>query len=92
MVNQLTHDWTKLDNKVRFITEIVDGKLKIQNRKKADILSDLRARGFKSFPKNEKSAEEDGDDADQDANDADHGYDYLLTMSLWSLSIEKVMT
>ena len=74
--------------------EIIDGKLRVQNRKKADILQDLRDKGYKSFPKNEKKVEaimnEDADNEEAETSDADHGYDYLLSMSIWSLSVEKV--
>jgi DNA topoisomerase-2 len=82
-----------LDNKVRFIIEIIEGKLRVQNRKKVDILADLRAKGYKSFPKNEKAdatATETANEEDDVENDTDHGYDYLLSMSIWSLSVEKV--
>ena len=38
----MTADWTKLDNKMRFVTAVVTGKLKISNRKKADLVAQLR--------------------------------------------------
>ena len=36
----------KLSNKVRFILAVIAGELKINNRKKADIVEDLDAMGY----------------------------------------------
>ena len=41
MLNDLEKDKTKLDNQVRFIKEVISGKLKINNRKKDLIEKDL---------------------------------------------------
>ncbi|RKP23009.1 DNA topoisomerase II, partial [Syncephalis pseudoplumigaleata] len=78
LTNQLTTEWSKLDNRVRFILEIIQGSLVVQNRKRKTILEELRKRGYAAFPK-------------QGANGGkDHGYDYLLSMPIWSLTEEKV--
>lgn len=95
LADQLTQEWEKLNNKVRFITEIISGKFVVQNRKKADILKDLAARGYKPFSKNGKdnsSNEEDGSENDEEAGEVvkSNDYDYLLSMQLWSLTSEKV--
>lgn len=36
----------RLDNKVRFIQGVVDGSLRVSNRKRADIERELEAKGF----------------------------------------------
>ncbi|RKP07961.1 DNA topoisomerase, partial [Thamnocephalis sphaerospora] len=92
--NQLTTEWTKLDNRVRFIQEIISGKLVVQNRKKADILAELRSRGYAAFPRKTDEAqageEQEEEDAGDEKSNKNHGYDYLLSMAIWSLTHEKV--
>ncbi|KAJ1971923.1 DNA topoisomerase 2, partial [Dimargaris verticillata] len=39
LINQLSQDWARLDNRVKFILEIIEKKLVVQNRKKADIVA-----------------------------------------------------
>ncbi|ORX81622.1 type II DNA topoisomerase [Basidiobolus meristosporus CBS 931.73] len=88
MADQLTQDWTKIDNRVRFILEIIEGKLVVQNRKKNDILKDLKTRGYAPFFKNaEKAANTEEEDGEPEK---DHGFDYLLSMPIWNLTTEKV--
>ncbi|KAJ3316673.1 DNA topoisomerase 2, partial [Blyttiomyces sp. JEL0837] len=95
MMARMTAEWNKLDNKVRFIESIISGDLKVQNRKKADIVRDLKLRGFLSLPKGKPAAgtstptsEDASDDGDDDSGSG--GYDYLLGMSIYSLTAEKV--
>lgn len=92
LINQLTEDYNKADNKVRFVTEIIKGRLVVQGKKKQDIIKDLQQREYKPFFKNSLKKSNDNDDENENENDdtADHGYDYLLTMPIWSLSKEKV--
>ncbi|KAJ3332095.1 DNA topoisomerase 2 [Blyttiomyces sp. JEL0837] len=95
VIKRLTFELTKLDNRVRFITEIIEGTLRIQNRKRADILADLRARNY--FPVIKKKAgdnannEGEGAEEESGAAESNGDFDYLLTMPLWSLSYEKVL-
>ncbi len=49
LLDKLTNEWEKLDNRVKFIRAVIDGKLIVSNRKKADILSDLVKQGFRAF-------------------------------------------
>lgn len=93
-MDQLTTEWEKLDNKVRFILEIIKGTLVVSNRKKVDILKDLKDKKYRPIMKS-KNAGGDEDAGDGGAEDvvislSDHGYDYLLSMQLWSLTMEKV--
>ncbi|QDZ25819.1 DNA topoisomerase II [Chloropicon primus] len=89
----------RLDNKVRFILMVVNGELVISNRKKADIESDLDNLGFDRLTKGGKSKaskQNQENDEDDEASPksskagAKVSYDYLLSMPLWSLSLEKV--
>lgn len=85
----MTLEWTKLDNKVRFIEEIISGKLIIQNRKKIDIVADLKKREYAPMKKNALTNVLPGDVVEKDDSDVS-GYDYLLGMPLWSLTWERV--
>lgn len=80
LTDQLNQEWTKIDNKVRFVLEIINGTLIIQNRKKTVIFEDLKKKGY-AMMGNKK------DDGDVDST---KGYDYLLSMPLWNLTLEKV--
>ena len=102
----LTKEWTKLDNRVRFILAVVDGKLKISNVKKDILVATLHKEGYATFEpaaKKKRADDDDDKDDDDDAVDVDakpaggkagaptaKGYDYLLGMALWSLTLEKV--
>jgi DNA topoisomerase-2 len=95
----------RLDNKVRFILMVVNNELTISNRKKAEIESDLDSFGFDRLANSKKggkanqSQQQDDDDDDIDSQGANKksakagakvSFDYLLSMPLWSLSLEKV--
>eukprot|EP00842_Homolaphlyctis_polyrhiza_P006668 jgi/Hompol1/7001/HPOL_005154-RA len=97
MLDQLTFEYERLDSKVRFVTEIINGTLVVQNRKRSELLVELAARKFKSIPKKSTGAIVSGDvsaNADADDEPADesvyHGFDYLLSMPIWNLTLEKV--
>jgi len=77
---------------------IIDKKLNVSNRRKADIVADLRKHEFRAFPKS-NSAKEAGETEDA-AEDEDGGkvngemlsdFDYLLGMPIWSLTKEKIV-
>ena len=91
----------RLDNKVRFILMVVNNELTISNRKKADIESDLDGFGFDRLTNSKKGKanqqqhdDEDSEDSSQSTKSSKSGpkvsFDYLLSMPLWSLSLEKV--
>jgi predicted NAD/FAD-binding protein len=77
---------------------IVNKELVVANRKKADIVSDLRRHKFRPFPKSaaaKASGEteptvEDEDEEESDSNESQADFDYLLGMAIWSLTKEKV--
>lgn len=74
---------------------IVDKQLVVSNRKKVDIVGDLRQHKFRPFPKVVTSkATEETEEAAEEENDggpvSDSDFDYLLSMPIWSLTKEKI--
>lgn len=99
MANELQLQFEKLSNQARFVKLIIEKELVVSNRKKADIMADLRKLKFRPFPKvsKAKAAGETEDvvnpDEDEEAAEGAGGstdYDYLLGMPIWSLTKEKV--
>jgi DNA topoisomerase-2 len=88
LTEQLNQEWSRLDNRCRFITEIVNGTLTVHKRKKVDIVSDLRKRGYSTF-KNELEVNE-GENGDDAVTGSVTDYDYLLSMPIYSLTMERV--
>jgi DNA topoisomerase-2 len=100
LVNKLQLLFEKLSNQVHFMKMIVGKELVVSNRKKADIVKDLRQKKFRPFLKmtkakatgetedGEDGANDEADEATTDGVTAD--YDYLLEMAIWSLTKEKV--
>ena len=70
---------------------IVDKELVVSNRKKVDIVAELRRLKFRPFPKVATAKTDDGEDnAEQEEEEgSDSDYDYLLGMAIWSLTKEK---
>lgn len=103
LVDKLTSEFEKLDNKVRFVAAVIGGTLTVSNRKKDDILADLQTRQFKPiYPDKAQTQYKDGDSNVQEDNATDDdlnfstassiagGYEYLLGMKLWHLTTEKM--
>lgn len=83
----------KFTNQARFVKMIVDKQLTVSNRKKADIVIELRKKEFRPFPKISKAkavGEEEVAVEEEEEQGADSDYDYLLGMAIWSLTKEKV--
>ncbi|KAI0457803.1 DNA topoisomerase [Xylaria acuta] len=91
-------DYRKLKNQARFIQEIIDQKLVVSRKKKAVIIEELRERKYEAFVKNAeaktKSEQDEEDDAEiteeTSADDDSRGYDYLLSMPIWSFTQERL--
>ncbi|KAI1437968.1 DNA topoisomerase [Xylaria sp. CBS 124048] len=91
-------DYRKLKNQARFIQEIMDEELVVSRKKKAAIIDELRERNYEPFSKNAeakvKSEEEVENEAEMSkensAGDDAHGYDYLLSMPIWSFTQERL--
>ena len=93
LVQKLQKEQTMLSNKARFISEVCSGEMVVSNRKKADIIEDLQERGYDTYAKNENSLvdeQEEDQESSEDISDKKSGYDYLLSMKIWSLTYEKV--
>lgn len=96
-LSQLQEEWEKLNNRVRFILAVVNGELKVNNVKKAELMKTLKAQGYKQFfpqqrAKSPDEEEESGNEEDEDetTTSLSKGYNYLLSMPIWSLTMEKV--
>ncbi|KAI1756934.1 DNA topoisomerase [Xylaria castorea] len=91
-------DYRKLNNQARFIQEIIDQKLVVSRKKKTVIIAELRERKYEAFVKNTeaktKSEEDEEDDAGNEEktsmDDDSRGYDYLLSMPIWSFTQERL--
>ncbi|KAJ1892411.1 DNA topoisomerase 2, partial [Kickxella alabastrina] len=91
MAEKLGHDLQMANNRARFVMEIIEKKLIVNNRKRADIIKELRDRGYASMPKAIKPVVAGDPDSEQGANaDQPSDYDYLLVMPIWNLTQEKV--
>lgn len=98
MAGQLQLELERLTNQARFIQMIVSKELVVSGRKKVDIIAELRKKDFRPFPKVAKAkaageTEEVVEEADDDEEDDTRGfndYDYLLNMSISSLTKERV--
>ncbi|KAI0757603.1 type II DNA topoisomerase [Daedaleopsis nitida] len=99
LANDLQNQLDKLNNQARFVQMIVDKELVVANRRKADIVAELRKQEFRPFSKvaKAKAAGETEDVVEEDEEDESAGagtgltdYDYLLGMAIWSLTKEKI--
>ena len=89
----------KLNNQARFVKMIIDRELSVSNRRKADIVQELRKKQFRPFPKvaKAKAAGETEDVVEEEDEENETGgstgnlsdFDYLLGMAIWSLTKEK---
>mmetsp|Transcript_33371 Transcript_33371/g.74997 ORF Transcript_33371/g.74997 Transcript_33371/m.74997 type:complete len:1397 (+) Transcript_33371:148-4338(+) len=95
LLDRIGRELSILKNKARFVEEVCNEELVVSNRKRKELLHDLKERGYDLFPKDEKKRddEEDDDEAsvEESASDADlaKGFEYLLGMKIWSLTHER---
>ncbi|KAG0580579.1 hypothetical protein KC19_4G184100 [Ceratodon purpureus] len=99
-LQNLQYELLKVDNKVRFILGVVKGEIIVNNRKRADLLSELQMKGFTPFPKKAKSSDPPVVGADAITEDTEEDekvkgikvadYEYLLSMPIGSLTFERV--
>jgi DNA topoisomerase-2 len=102
LANELQIQFERLSNQARFVKMIVDKELVVSNRKKNDLMAELRRLKFRPFPKVTKAKaagetedviqhEDEEDEAEESIKDAGTtDYDYLLGMAIWSLTKEKI--
>ncbi|KAK9351110.1 DNA topoisomerase [Lipomyces doorenjongii] len=95
----LTAHLDKLSSQARFVKLIIDKQLSIANRKRADLVVELKKLKFPPISKAKKfgpleedealpDTTDDGD-ADESSNIDLSSYDYLLGMPIWSLTRER---
>lgn len=75
----------RISNKTRFILDVIAGDVVLNNRKRAEIEAMLEQKGYDKLS-NQKKTKEDEDET----SDSNKGYEYLLSMPLSSLTLEKV--
>ncbi|XP_053322154.1 DNA topoisomerase 2-beta [Spea bombifrons] len=102
LIGMLGAEAARLNNQARFILEKIQGKITIENKSRRDLIQMLVQKGFESDPvkawkeAQEKAAEDDDPQELNEDNSSDAGtgsgpdFNYILNMSLWSLSKEKV--
>lgn len=93
LVEDLKMQYERLSNQARFVQMIINKQLVVNNRKRVDLVAELRSKDFRPFPKQGKAkvaAEADDDDIEEDDAGADSDFDYLLSMAIWNLTKEKV--
>ncbi|KAH7659032.1 DNA topoisomerase type IIA protein [Dioscorea alata] len=106
LLDSLEFELMKLDNRVRFILGVVRNEIIVSNRKKADLLIELREKGFTPIRKENKGIEaavagamvdsEENEESSEDSPEIVRGgvrasdYDYLLSMAIGTLTLEKV--
>lgn len=79
-----------LESKVRFLMELMDGTIVVQNKKKKDVFLILKSRGY--YEKRSPSAVTEPTDLEDEKVAEANGncFDYLLSMTLWSLTEERI--
>lgn len=103
LLQNLETELLKLDNKVRFILGVVEGKIIVNNRKRAELFHELKQKGFTPFPKKSKveaviaGTTDDPEETEENLEVVPNSkevrasdYDYLLSMAIGSLTAEKV--
>ncbi|KAK9322223.1 DNA topoisomerase [Lipomyces orientalis] len=93
----LTDHLDKLNSQARFVKLIIDKQLVVSNRKRADLVVELKKLKFPPISKAKKfgpvGEDESLPDAESDAEESSamdlSSYDYLLGMPIWSLTRER---
>jgi len=100
LLNIMHRELRLITNKARFVEEVCKGTIVISNRKRAEILLELKNRNYECFSKVvskstpsqvTESSDDDFDELETQDSDLSKGYDYLLGMKLWALTLEKVV-
>jgi DNA topoisomerase-2 len=95
MLAKLEAEMTMLGNKKRFMEEVIAGKIKVFKRTEAkkkvarptsELVEDLEERKYDKVLKKAKKDEED----EEKEESKDHGYNYLLSMQIRSITAEKI--
>eukprot|EP00592_Proboscia_alata_P019197 CAMPEP_0194418490 /NCGR_PEP_ID=MMETSP0176-20130528/17623_1 /TAXON_ID=216777 /ORGANISM="Proboscia alata, Strain PI-D3" /LENGTH=1564 /DNA_ID=CAMNT_0039224989 /DNA_START=235 /DNA_END=4929 /DNA_ORIENTATION=- len=96
LLKNMRRDQLMLSNKARFVLAVCTRELIVSNRPRKELLRELKNDGYDLFdnskPESDADDSDTSDDEDDNASDADlaRGYEYLLGMKIWSLTLEKV--
>ncbi|KAJ2722639.1 DNA topoisomerase 2 [Coemansia sp. Benny D115] len=91
MAEKLGRELQMVDNRVRFVMEIIQKKLVVNNRKRNELIKELRDRDYTPMPKQAKPIVAGDPDSEEGAPAEEASdYDYLLAMPIWNLTQEKV--
>lgn len=81
---------------MRFILCVIAGTLVVSNRKKNELLDELQEKNFKLCIDRKGAKKEDEEGAEEEEENPSNavslsqGFDYLLSMKIWSLTMERV--
>ncbi|KAK9450078.1 DNA topoisomerase [Limtongia smithiae] len=95
LANIYTEQLEKLNSQARFIKMIIDKQLVIANRKRAELVVELKKLKFPPISKRKNGPLDDDETPTAEENDDESGdidlssYDYLLGMPIWSLTRER---
>ena len=92
LASELQMAFEKLTNQARFVQMIVKKELVVSNRKKVDIVEDLRKHKFRPFSKTSANTSRETEFAEEDNEEegTQTDFDYLLGMPISNLTKEKV--
>lgn len=102
LVSVLKYEYSRLDNRARFVDLVVSGQLKYVNRPKKEIIKDMeKFKLEKIYPMKKKSVlvteEDEGDESNNNSSKTQEsnthegtGFEYLFSMSVISFSREMV--
>jgi len=103
VLKKLNGELLRLSNRARFILAVIHDEIKIRNVPKQDVLLQLEKAGYDLMPnekKKKKETEQEEEDNDKEEEtlskkqkhmkELSKGYDYLLSMPMYSLTKEKV--
>ncbi|KAJ2880926.1 DNA topoisomerase 2, partial [Coemansia asiatica] len=90
MAEKLGRDLQVAENRARFVMEIIQKKLVVNNRKRVELTRELRDRDYAPMPKKAKAVVAGDPDSGESGESEDNSdYDYLLSMPIWNLTMEK---
>lgn len=100
LLRRLRQQCEILSEKVRFIKQVISEKLKVKNRKKEVLIQDLRKMNFRTMQEicegddtthDQEADQQDGQEEGAKKEKRSGGWEYLLGMPLWSLTMERVL-
>ena len=84
LIGELEKVINMLEVKIKFIQEFISGDILISNKKKTEIIDQLKSRGYPTLGKSSTQTE------DEDGTSSNTNYDFLLKMPIYNLTKEKI--